>query len=196
MIGPVANPHIDLRREPHDIGFNAAVMTLANRCLPMGWHVEPNYHAAPKSLLELNATVNLRGMTVWGGCSNYTIFGDAEHNYAFRAWHDSVHYRHQMPYDLSGEAAVAFVQCWQLFQNYGDDTEVTEWAALILTEVIGQCLYEAQTGEFPLDQRAFDLDNVGQWRRLAARLAIELSDDNVTERQALELAFGVFGKPA
>jgi len=150
--------------------LNAAVMTMANATNPGGWEVVQNYDAAPRSLDDLNAMMRSGRLLVWAGGSEQTIFGCAEHNYAFRAWHDAVHYALQAPFTISGEAAVAYAQIAQLVARYGEDGYVIEWAARILSEVIGQAMYAAQGNDFPADQIAFSMEDTPRWMLLATRL--------------------------
>jgi hypothetical protein len=183
------------RQQPLCVAFNAAVMTLANATCPFGWHIEDSYVRAPHSLADLNAAINTHGkMVVWGGASEDQIFACDEHLSAFRAWHDSVHHRHQMPFNLAGEAAVAYVQAYQLLVMYGHDEETERYVAIILTEIIGQALFKAQYAEFPQSPREFTTNTMHRWENLAGRLCVELTGDKVTERTALKLAKETWGK--
>lgn len=187
------NPHD--KPEPLDYGFNVATMTRANSMNPAGWLTTDSYHAAPVDLQSMNRTVADTGrLVIWTGGSDQTIYGCPEHNIAARAWHDAVHYRTQLPTTLAGEAGVCYVQCWQLLQEYGNDDEVRSWIELLLTEVIGQALEFAQTGEFPKDQRGFTEFERGTWSKLAARIVLELGDDDATEADAIKLAAETWGK--
>lgn len=148
--------------------LNVAVMVMANATNPQGWNVVAGYADAPHSLDDLNESISRTGkITVWAGGSEETIFGCPEHNYAFRAWHDAVHYDLQAPFTLAGEAATAYLQIGQLVRRYGGDGEVIEWAARLLSEVIGQAMHNIQTGEFPEDQIEFSIKDTPNWLRLA-----------------------------
>ncbi len=181
--------------KPLNLGFNVATVSMARAVLPRGWRVEDCYLSAPSNLPELNRAMREEGMVVWSGGSDETIYADKEVNYAARAWHDAVHWHHQLPFTVAGEAATAYVQIAQLLNRYGHDDEVEEFAALILTEVIGQQIYSIQHGDFPDDQRTFTECNLDCWRGLAGRVCIALGEEPL-DRYALDLAGIHFGKPA
>jgi hypothetical protein len=186
------NPHEGPK--PFDIGFNAAVMTLATSACPRGWEVTDSFVLSPHSLADVTRLINLTGKPViWSGASDNTIFGCAEHNYAFRAWHDALHYKHQTPFSLAGEAQTVYAQVYQLVRCYGDDDEVADWACMLLTEVIGQAEYNVRLGEFPLDQRVFMEVTCAQYKRLARLLVAEFADEDCTEEQAVKLAATQWG---
>jgi len=100
---------------------------------------------APSTYAELRAS-SVAPLVVWSGGSEHTIYGDRSVNYAFRAWHDSLHIKLNAEFSLHGEILVAQEQARIL----GDDT-----AKIILAEVIGQAEYFALHGFFPIDQSAF-----------------------------------------
>lgn len=143
-----------------DIHFNIAVMTIARRLFPGGWDVAED---APGSLEELTQHIADTGrMLVWSGGSDATIFGDAEHNYAFRAWHDWHHWKWQLPFTLEGEAAVCDLQKDDLDIVYGLPVTPGErfrrsmHYRLIDCEINGKLKYsKMHGGEFPVDQIAF-----------------------------------------
>lgn len=180
-------------KEPLDLALNAAVMTLANAANPLGWDVIDSYALAPQSLADVNRYVNNGRMTVWSGYSDNTIYGCTEHNGAFRAWHDAIHYKLQAPFTFGGEAAVVYEQIRQLVDCYGDDDIVIQWCAYMLTEVLGQALFNVQYGEFPIDQREFVITSHHRWLPLARRLVIELGEGTKT-RDAVKLAKETWGK--
>jgi hypothetical protein len=185
----------DRRPQPLDLGLNIAVMSMAQRTNPYGWDIVDNFVSAPSSLSDLNRAVNSTGkLVVWGGGSDTSIYACPEHNAAFRAWHDSVHWRHQLPMNFAGEAATVYVQIKHLLTQYGLETETEDWAALLLCEVIGQNLTYIQTGEYPADQRAYTEANVDNWKRLARQVCSELEADDVNELQAIRLAQETWGK--
>lgn len=176
---------------PFSPQLNAATWTLANCLHPTGWDARDH---APTSLEELNACVQGTGrLAVWNGASGDTIFGDPETNYAFRAWHDWVHWRYQLPFTPDGEAAAAFVQVRHLVSRYGDGSDVVEMAALVLCEVMGQVRYEKQTDAFPVDQRQFAREHVGDWRTLAMVLVTQFGEDGVTDARAIKVAYSAWG---
>ena len=143
--------------QPFSTSFNVAVNHIAARLWPKGFDV---CNVAPSSLESLKNTVRENGrLTVWGGGSERTIFGDAETNYAFRAWHDWHHIDGDLPFTFEGEAEVCQRQLADLARLYGNDTMTQAgWAALLVIEVIGQRAYEDRHGAFPDDQRAFAVE--------------------------------------
>lgn len=183
------------RTEPVSIAFNAMVMTCANAALPRGWRVEESYVKAPSSLLELNASMNTAGMVVWGGGSDATIFGCPDHNAAFRAWHDSIHWKHQLQFTVAGEAQAAYLQVREMVALYGVDEDIELWAAYILCEVLGQKLHHELHGEFPQDQRAFFEANLSAWTRLGTALVGQIGEQlKLTSREVLTLAKASWGQ--
>lgn len=180
--------------------LNAAVMTMANATNRNGWDVG-SWPEAAHSLDDLNQMIAADArIVVWSGASEVTIFADPEHNQAFRAWHDAVHYDLQAPFTLAGEAAVAFAQVGQIVRRYGADANVIEWSARILSEVIGQAIHEVQVGDFPADQVQFSIEDTPKWFRLANVLVGEFAAEvsltppnlrNIAKRLAAE-AFGAY----
>lgn len=194
--GTQRNPHNG--PEPLVEGMNAMVMTMANATCPFGWIVEDSYPLAPLNLMGLNRSVKLTGrITVWGGGSDDTIYACPEHNHAFRAWHDSVHWRLQLPMTLAGECGVAYAQIAQMLTTYGHDEETEKWASYLLSEVVGQALHRVITGEFPSRQRIFVECDVSNWTRLAGEICATLVPDEegtYSEHAAVRLAAEKFGK--
>lgn len=157
--------------------LTAASIRFARQVWPFGFDVADE---APDTLAKLRAEVKARGkMTVWSGASEHTIFGSAEANYHFRAWHDWCHWRYRLPFTAEGERAAAYVQVAHIARVYGDDELAAEMAAWVLAEVIGQAEYQAEHGEFPADQVAFDEEAVSWFRPLAATLvkALQFAGD-------------------
>jgi hypothetical protein len=136
-----------------DIGLNVAVMTIARRLFPSGYRVSEN---APDTLDKLTAAFNAHDYVIYSGHSDQTIFGDEEHNWAFRAWHDWHHWRGQLAFDPVGEAEACRRQCADLVAVYGDSVKTQFWCAVLNAEINGQLQYaERHGGEFPTDQKAF-----------------------------------------
>jgi len=131
--------------------FNAAVLTMANT-YATGWTAGED---APQSFAELKEYYERsKGhIKVWSGASENTIFGCPEFNWAFRAWHDAVHIRYDLPFTPEGEREVAAIQCQQLIEHYGQSDTTRFWCALIDSEINGQLEYASNNGgEFPIDQ--------------------------------------------
>lgn len=85
------------------------------------------------------------------GCEN-TIFGNKNINLAFRAWHDSIHIKHNLPFTLEGELAVFNEIQSQLHCNYYFEK------LLLYGDIIGQTLYYEKYKVFPDNQRDFVID--------------------------------------
>lgn len=159
-----------MNEKPYDIAFNAMVMTMANRCLPVGWDTSED---APNTYEDLVAHVNKTGrICVWSGDSEQTIFGDPEHNWAFRAWHDYVHYTGKHDFSLEGERDTAYEQVRQMYARYGINGRTVMWAAYILCEVIGQAEYVAEHNDFPKPQIDFFHSDWERWYPTAHRLGM------------------------
>ena len=137
-----------------DKAFNCMVLTMANITAPSWETVEE--HEAPSSLDELIDMSTERGhIIVSKGHSDKTIFGEPEFNWAFRAWHDSAHFRINAPFTLEGEIAACEQQIKDMVQRYGKSKQTDKWAQMIRIEVIGQAIHFENEGAFPVDQVAF-----------------------------------------
>lgn len=101
---------------------------------------------APNTFADLKRECTTTSLVVWAGASEGTIYGAPDLNHAFRAWHDSIHIRFNLPFNLDGEREAALIQA----QSLGDIP-----GRIILAEVYGQALYAAKHGAFPTDQAAF-----------------------------------------
>lgn len=99
---------------------------------------------APDTFETLNR--NVGKLVVWCGGSDNTIYGDARVNWAFRAWHDSLHLKMQAGFDLEGETRVAYEQARIIGGKY---------AEILLAEIIGQAEYFKKFGQFPENQVQF-----------------------------------------
>lgn len=109
---------------------------------------------APEGFEALKTFVTQHGyIPVWSGGSENTIFGTPEVNYAFRAWHDSVHLELNVGFDLEGETVVAI----EMSKNLPEDV-----ARLIWIEVVEQAKYYFETGNFPVNQVEFTLNKLKQ----------------------------------
>ena len=139
--------------KPLDVGFNVAVLHIANQLCPGGYRVSDD---APDTYAKLRAHLDhTKQMLVWSGGSEYTIYADKEVNWAFRAWHDWCHYRGAHPFTPEGERAVFEMQCSHLLLFYNDCLQTRRWIRILRAEVIGQQEYFYRFGHYPLDQRAF-----------------------------------------
>lgn len=137
-----------------DIELNNAINHIVWRLFPDGFDVSAH---APSTLEALcNHLCSGARMCVWNGASDYTIFGDARTNYAFRAWHDWHHYVGGFEFNREGETRTCRTQCQQLVDMFGDSERVRQWCKIVEAEIIGQLEYnERNNGHFPIDQKAF-----------------------------------------
>lgn len=144
--------------KPFNLGFNAAVTTLARKVWPLGYDVSDDIaHAnAPDPEAYFAEITARQRVTIYTGGSGATIFGDPDVNYDFRAWHEWTHYVLRAPFDIEGELRVANRQCEDIAKLYGHGGRTIRWQRLIMAEVYGQALYFKQWGVFPEDQRTFD----------------------------------------
>lgn len=185
----------EARTAPLDLGFNVAAMAFAVNVMPQGWLTQESYALSPKSLLDLNNAVRSTGkIVVWGGHTDSTIFGCPEHAAAFMAWHDWVHWSYQLPWNIAGEAAAAYIQCFQVIREYGADDETTQWCAYILCCILGRAIDGQLAGLYPEDQRAYAQANVARWLPLAQRLSIQFEDEETRPIDATLLAQEAWGK--
>lgn len=112
---------------------------------------------APSTEAELAAMVlSLKPgqpIPVWSGGSEHTIYSAPEVNYAFRAWHDSIHIALGAGFDAKGELTVARRHVFEasIRGNLPDSDLRALWA-----DTWGQFSYAQELGgTFPTDQAAF-----------------------------------------
>jgi len=135
--------------------FNAAVIHLCNVVNPRGYTLLPDT-LAPRTLRQLIEAEHMAGgrMPVSRGNSGWTIYGDPEVNYQFRAWHDRTHMLIGAEFTLAGEHRVCAAMQADCAKIYG--AKESKLFALILdAEVNGQAEYFDRYGRFPNDQRAY-----------------------------------------
>ncbi len=138
--------------------LNMAILTMAKISLPKGFDVSDD---APNDYESLVKHVDNTGrICVWSGASETTIYGDREVNYAFRAWHDFVHFTYKFNFSVVGEISTWVIQYNQLIKRFGDSPEIRKFVSYLKAEIVGQARYEVKFGEFPIDQFAFVLDYV------------------------------------
>ena len=143
----------DISELAFDIQFNAAILKICKRLLPGGYDVA---EVAPETYEQLIAHLDAgRRMLVYSGGAEWTIYGDPEVNYAFRAWHDWCHWRGRHDFSLDGERATCAMQGKHLVALYGESSQTARWRRILHAEVIGQRKYFDRHGVFPDDQRAF-----------------------------------------
>jgi hypothetical protein len=154
-------------QNPLDRSFNVVVKQIASRLFPTGFDVGPD---APDTFAKLRARLDSGArMLVWDGASDKTIFDCPETNYAFRAWHDWLHWKLGADFTPKGETAVMFGMQEHVRILYGakpghyqalprglskpEDQNIRRWCAILEAEVIGQLEHKEDHGGFPEDQR-------------------------------------------
>lgn len=88
---------------------------------------------------------------VWNGASEQTIYSTPGGNYAFRAWHDSLHLLTWRDFGPTSEIALGNLHRATL-RRMGCSPQA---CAAIWVDTAGQTMYESHYSEFPVDQRAF-----------------------------------------
>jgi hypothetical protein len=125
-------------------------LTIARAFGGSGWASvqDPEPYA---SLAELySAARYARGPNVYSPVSvsnvnhNGAFLGDDRANLAFRAHHDAMHVLLYAGFDLGGECFVAYETAKRLM-TFGSDA-----STVIVAEIVGQGLYHAVHGKFPL----------------------------------------------
>ena len=131
--------------------FERAVNAMASELLPEGFD---SSDSAPETFEALQAHYDATGrILVWNGASDKTIFATPESNLAFRAWHDFTHLKHHTNFTLAGEAQTCDAQIDAMIETLGRWTWIL--APILQAEIVGQALYEAKHGKFPVNQKAF-----------------------------------------
>lgn len=131
--------------------FERVVHAMVAELMPDGFDVSAD---APDTFEGLQAHYAATGrVLVWNGASGQTIFSTPEANYAFRAWHDFTHLKFHTNFTLTGEAQTCDAQIADMLETVGRWTWIL--APILQAEIVGQALYEAKHGKFPVNQRAF-----------------------------------------
>ena len=105
---------------------------------------------APSTVPELFGAGSVGTLTVWNGASDGTMFGAANVNHAFRAWHDGLHLATRIGFTVDEEIELGRRQAELVARLSGD-----RLATLIWLEVAGQASEFKRTGAFVADQVAF-----------------------------------------
>lgn len=178
---------------PVDLEWNVAVRHLANKTCPQGWDEFATFAEAPTTLAELTAYANKHGrLGIATEDSEGTIFDCADTNVHLRAWHDSVHFRHQLAFTVAGEAAAVYVQCAQVFRVYGVNDRSRRFAQWLLADILGLVIHHKKTGTYPKNKRAGCINEAPKWKALARRLS-ELPTGIGNEQHALAAAKADWG---
>lgn len=128
-------------------------------------HAPPRFTIAddaPQTWAELQRRTLADGrLTVWSGASEGTIYGSPAGNYAFRAWHDSLHLARGLDFSPASDYAIADVHAKCMPDK--------DSAMAVYADVAGQTAYYARWGEFPVNQQAFVLAFVQNQARALER---------------------------
>ena len=136
--------------KPFSIALNVATQQMVTNLFPTGYDISKD---APETLEDLCQHIRDTGrMLVSSENCEGTIFGSAEINMDFRAWHDWCHWYLQAPFTREGEALACAEQQRHLkVKGLGDDRA----KALLDIEVNEQAFHYERHGAFPTNQRAF-----------------------------------------
>lgn len=99
---------------------------------------------APNNETDLFNCVEL---VIWNGESDNTIFQDEKINFAFRAWHDSLHLKTGLNFSPESEIELGRIQASKIGSSIVAD--------LVYCEVSGQAEYYKKNGVFVQDQVLF-----------------------------------------
>lgn len=184
---------------PYDREWNVATRRMAGITCPSGWDQVERFEDAPTSLQAVIEYANRVGrLCIAMEDSDGTLYDCADTNHHLRAWHDSVHYRHQLQFNVAGEAAAVYVQCAQLLRVYGDSGRTRDWMRLLLADIVGLVLYHQRTKRWPKNKRGGTLNEAKLWGPVAAEIAEAynaLEDKRNHEEAALLLARKTWGDP-
>jgi hypothetical protein len=92
-------------------------------------------------------------MPVWDGASDSTVYTSAGANYAFRFWHDFLHYYKKLDFTTDAEVDIGIMQTKEVQKYFGMDSLE---AKIMLADTVGQSLYALENnGEFPDNQISY-----------------------------------------
>lgn len=112
---------------------------------------------APSTYEEVRAefsqaiTLN-KPVRVYSGASDDTIYTHPSVNWAFRFWHDYIHFTRELDFSTRDEVLVGEVQCAEVAAEFGLGS--LEYL-LMREDTIGQVEYFAHYGEFIANQREY-----------------------------------------
>lgn len=136
--------------KPFDITLNGAVIAISRELFPDGFDISWD---APETLQQIRDHLDAgKRMVVYAEGSDESIYGDAQVNYAFRAWHDWCHYITNNDFTVKGELGVYNYQMAMLAARFG---KVGYWSRLLYADVVGQRLYYLLHHRYVDDQRGF-----------------------------------------
>ena len=93
-------------------------------------------------------------LPVWDGGSENTIYPDAETNYAFRAWHDSIHLANGYSFSREDEIKIGLIHMQQARRAGLSKLDQD----VLIADTIGQIEYYYERGQFVQDQARFVTD--------------------------------------
>jgi len=127
---------------------------------PKGFRVASE---APDTWAKVQASFARNGkITVWSGESSNTVYSAPRVNWAFRAWHDSIHLAHGLDFSLRGEERTAERQCAALWKLTRDRVLRKFGEALLEIEIVDQARIAVYTGKFIDNQREFVVNKLEQ----------------------------------
>lgn len=139
---------------PFDAALNDAVLKISSVFVPdftVSDDAPSTYHSLKKHM-DSGAQ-----MVVASEGSAATIFGSAEVNYAYRAWHDWTHWKTESDFSLQGEMETCCCQLQHIQRFYGISQRTCYWRDLIVADIVGQRRYYEVNHTYVTDQRAFTL---------------------------------------
>lgn len=176
---------------PVDASWNVVVRHIATQVLPNGFDVVEKFADAPTTLEALTAYANEHGrLCIASEDCEGTIFDCADTNLCLRAWHDSVHYRHQLAFNVAGEAAAVYIQAAQVFHLYGVTPRSIWWVQLLLADILGLVINFKMRGTYPKNKRAA-AKYAKQWRDCAQRIGKAVSEAAPEDHEAAALKLAV-----
>lgn len=94
-----------------------------------------------------------RPFPVWNGASESCVYTSIGSNFAFRFWHDYLHYTTDLKFTTIDEIKIGIIQTEAVQKHFGMDSLE---AKIMLADTVGQSLYAfANNGEFPENQLSY-----------------------------------------
>ena len=113
-----------------------------------------NWNALQEWFLEDVIFKKKGALPVYKGGSEKTIYGKAETNHKFRAWHDMIHLENNLSFSYDDEMKVAKIHAQQL-RDIGAPTWVIN---AVYCDVAGQVIYYYHHKQYVDNQKQFVLD--------------------------------------
>ena len=111
---------------------------------------------APDTWAKVQASFARDGkIMVWSGESSNTVYSAPRVNWAFRAWHDSIHLAYGLDFSLQGEERTAERQCAALWKLTGNRKLRKFGEVLLEIEIVEQARVAIYSGKFIDNQREF-----------------------------------------